>query len=129
MHRVLVVAAAAAAAESNRTINRLYGGVDPHVDHKCQAKKLPDKYLVLLSAWEQMNKNIAVVAEAAALAHKLGRTFVEPLYCRSRVVPPFDHPRDAGAVLCGGLAATPRGGVAGWPLPRRRRKNTQVRPS
>ena len=59
--------------------------------------------LVLLTAWEQMNKNIAVVAEAAAYAREAGRTFVEPVYCRSRVRPPFDGPEVVGAAFarCG----------------------------
>lgn len=39
-----------------------------------------------------MNKNISVVAEVASYAKKMGRTFVEPMYCRSRVAPPFASP-------------------------------------
>ena len=46
-----------------------------------------------------MNKNIAVVAEAAAYAREAGRTFVEPVYCRSRVRPPFDGPEVVGAAF------------------------------
>ena len=53
----------------------------------------------MLSAFEQMNKNIAVVAEVAAWARKLGRTFVEPTYCYSRVAPPFDSMEAGGPVL------------------------------
>ena len=55
--------------------------------------------MVLLTAWEQMNKNIAVVAEVAAYAREAGRTFVEPVYCRSRVRPPFDGPEVVGAAF------------------------------
>ena len=51
---------------------------------------------MLLDASEQMNKNIAVVAEVAFWAKTLGRTFVEPVYCDSRVASPFNQTRDAG---------------------------------
>ena len=43
-----------------------YFGVDSHVDSECLNKDAPDKYLVLVHAHEQMNKNIAVVAEVAS---------------------------------------------------------------
>ena len=66
-----------------------YGNADPHVDAACRRPTYPDRYVVMLSAFEQMNKNIGVVAEVASWAKKLGRTFVEPMYCRSRVAPPF----------------------------------------
>ena len=59
----------------------------------------------MLSAFEQMNKNIAVVAMVAEWAKKLGRTFVEPVYCRSRVVPPFASLREAGPALQRAIAA------------------------
>ena len=48
----------------------------------CRRPTYPDRYVVMLSAFEQMNKNIGVVAEVASWAKKLGRTFVEPMYCR-----------------------------------------------
>ena len=60
----------------------------PDIDAACR-RPTSDRYVVMLSAFEQMNKNIGVVAEVASWAKKLGRTFVEPLYCRSRVAPPF----------------------------------------
>ena len=58
----------------------------------------------MLSAFEQMNKNIAVVAMVAEWAKRLGRTFVEPVYCRSRVVPPFASLQEGGPVLMKALA-------------------------
>ena len=61
----------------------------PDIDVACRRPTYPDRYVVMLSAFEQMNKNIGVVAEVASWAKKLGRTFVEPLYCRSRVAPPL----------------------------------------
>ena len=70
-------------------------GVDPRVDPSCPVD-FDDRYLVLLGVWEQANKGMAVVAEAASLARNLGRTLVEPAYCASRVTPPFDAPADAG---------------------------------
>ena len=70
-------------------------GVDPRVDPSCPVD-FDDRYLVLLGVWEQANKGMAVVAEAASLARNLGRTLVEPAYCASRVTPPFDAPSDAG---------------------------------
>ena len=45
----------------------------------CRRPTYPDRYVVMLSAFEQMNKNIGVVAEVASWAKKLGRTFVEPM--------------------------------------------------
>ena len=59
----------------------------------CRRPNYPDRYVVMLSAFEQMNKNIGVVAEVASWAKKLGRTFVEPMYCRSRVAPPLRRSR------------------------------------
>ena len=54
----------------------------PDIDAACRRRTYPDRYVVMLSAFEQMNKNIGVVAEVASWAKKLGRTFVEPMYCR-----------------------------------------------
>lgn len=47
-----------------------------------------------------------VVAQAAAWAKQLGRTFVEPVYCRSRVVPPFKSLQEAGPAVQRALGAT-----------------------
>ena len=71
----------------------------PDMDAACRRPTYPDRYVVMLSAFEQMNKNIGVVAEAASWAKKLGRTFVEPLYCRSRVAPPFAAVAETGLAL------------------------------
>ena len=71
----------------------------PDIDAACRRRTYPDRYVVMLSAFEQMNKNIGVVAEVASWAKKLGRTFVEPLYCRSRVAPPFAAPAETGLAL------------------------------
>ena len=71
----------------------------PDIDAACRRPTCPDRYVVMLSAFEQMNKNIGVVAEVASWAKKLGRTFVEPLYCRSRVAPPFAAPAETGLAL------------------------------
>ena len=68
----------------------------PDIDAACRRPTYPDRYVVMLSAFEQMNKNIGVVAEVASWAKKLGRTFVEPLYCRSRVAPPFASAAETG---------------------------------
>ena len=65
----------------------------------CRRPTYPDRYVVMLSAFEQMNKNIGVVAEVASWAKKLGRTFVEPMYCRSRVAPPFAAAGETGLAL------------------------------
>ena len=70
-----------------------YGNANPHVAAACRRPTYPDRYVVMLSAFEQMNKNIGVVAEVASWAKKLGRTFVEPMYCRSRVAPPLRRSR------------------------------------
>lgn len=75
----------------------LCAGLTPVAPH-CLTPR-GDRYVVMLSAFEQMNKNIAVVAEVAAWARKLGRTFVEPMYCYSRVAPPFDSMEAGGPVL------------------------------
>ena len=81
----LIIGAVATA----QPVQNYYGNADPHVEPACRRPTYPDRYVVMLSAFEQMNKNIGVVAEVASWAKKLGRTFVEPLYCRSRVAPPF----------------------------------------
>ena len=51
----------------------------PDIDAACRRPTFSDRYVVMLSAFEQMNKNIGVVAEVASWAKKLGRTFVEPM--------------------------------------------------
>ena len=71
----------------------------PDIDVACRRPTCPDRYVVMLSAFEQMNKNIAVVGEVAAWAKKLNRIFVEPTYCYSRVAPPFDSIEAGGSVL------------------------------
>ena len=71
----------------------------PDIDAACRRRTYPDRYVVMLSAFEQMNKNIGVVAEVASWAKKLGRTFVEPMYCRSRVAPPFAAAGETGLAL------------------------------
>ena len=50
-----------------------------------------EKFLVVLSAREGMNKNVAMIAEAAQWALEMNRTFVEPAVCDSRVVSPFEE--------------------------------------
>ena len=45
------------------------------------------------------------MAQAAAWAKQLGRTFVEPVYCRSRVVPPFKSLQEAGPAVQRALGA------------------------
>ncbi len=97
----------AACAAAPTTISREAFGHDPAPDPACRRNEYPDKYVVLLTAWEQMNKNVAVVAEAAAYARESGRTFVEPVYCRSRVRPPFDGPEVIGAAFARALAVDP----------------------
>ena len=71
-------------------------GLEPIMENCLQPRTKPEQYVVMLSAFEQMNKNIAVVGEVAAWAKKLNRIFVEPTYCYSRVAPPFDS-IEAGA--------------------------------
>ena len=76
----------------------------------CRQRPLKDeKFLVVTSAREGMNKNVAMIAEAAQWALELNRTLVEPAVCDSRVISPFDTLRDAGGSV-GGLkhgAVTP----------------------
>ena len=74
-------------------------GLEPIMENCLQPRTKPEQYVVMLSAFEQMNKNIAVVGEVAAWAKKLNRIFVEPTYCYSRVAPPFDSIEAGGSVL------------------------------
>ena len=80
-------------------------GATAELDAACRRPTYPDRYVVMLSAFEQMNKNIGVVAEVASWAKKLGRTFVEPLYCRSRVAPPFAAAGETGLALAARVGA------------------------
>ena len=102
--RLWGVAAALALVAGATSTPGKYFGVDSHVDSECLNKDAPDKYLVLVHAHEQMNKNIAVVAEVASWARELGRTFVEPVYCGSRLVLPFDSAADSGEARSSFLA-------------------------
>jgi hypothetical protein len=86
-------------ATAHTPVQNYYGNADPHVDAACRRPTKMDRYVVMLSAFEQMNKNIGVVAEVASWAKKLGRTFVEPMYCRSRVAPPFAAAGETGLAL------------------------------
>ena len=80
-------------------------GLEPIMENCLQPRTKPEQYVVMLSAFEQMNKNIGVVAEVASWAKKLGRTFVEPLYCRSRVAPPFAAAGETGLALAARVGA------------------------
>ena len=48
---------------------------------------------------------ILTSTQVAEWAKRLGRTFVEPVYCRSRVVPPFASLQEGGPALTKALAS------------------------
>lgn len=97
LRRAALTALVAVGAGVASSLGMNHTTVGPDEDPVCEGQgPVPDKYIVLLDASEQMNKNIAVVAEVAFWAKTLRRTFVEPVYCDSRVASPFNQTRDAG---------------------------------
>jgi len=63
----------------------------PAVQHDKKWRFPVERFLVMIGAKEQSNKAVGALALAARWAKQLNRTLVEPAFCSSRIVSPFDE--------------------------------------
>mmetsp|Transcript_9277 Transcript_9277/g.14293 ORF Transcript_9277/g.14293 Transcript_9277/m.14293 type:complete len:518 (-) Transcript_9277:372-1925(-) len=65
----------------------------------CMQRPKDEQFLVVLSAREGMNKNVAMIAQAVEWAILTKRSFVEPAVCDSRIVSPFENLNQATEIV------------------------------